>query len=158
MVKKVKFPKTKMPKFLVKKNNSKGANKIMLLLTAVLIIFTLFYIVKILNITKTITAEKFTEQGYTLILVYSNGCIHCKNFKPVFENVSKNSATLLEGKVVQFKMMESTSLEIDKYIEYVKDGIPAVLVLKGEKVIPEKTMIGYMSEELFVDKLNTLLV
>lgn len=170
-----KFPKMKMPKMktpgmpkFVTANKPSGANmkQIMMVMVIILVAFTFFYAVRMFGMQAWIapTTEKFSEQqaadqkSFKVILVYSDSCPHCRTFKPTFDEVASQSASLFSGVQVSFVKVDATTDEAAKYAQYASDGIPATLIEKNGTIDGNLSMVGNMDKAVFVDRLKAALV
>jgi len=153
-----------MPKFVSLNKPSTNTKNVVLVIIVLLILFTIVYAMKMLGKGTWLVGrtEGFEEQNlpWTVKLIYSDTCPHCVAFKPTFEKVATEATQRFPGVTVTFK--KTPAAEATEYAQYVSDGIPAVLFIKGEEkpenVQPTKSLVGNMAIDDFATKVKERLV
>lgn len=109
-------------------------------------IFGLFLVVCCLIITgcaRTVTYSSFKEKIENkesfVVLVIQNGCSHCENFKPVFDEFA-NDNDISYVKLNLTNLTSTDSQELNS--NYTISGTPTILFFKNGKVQEEYTISG----------------
>ena len=116
------------------KTNMKSDNFIKYILMGALVILIGFTIVYVLNISKSMRNEQFTdeESSITIIYMYSDSCPYCQQFNPIFNQFSTHMNTNSPSIVI--KKVEKNDATAAKYMKHIS-GYPTVLVEKNGEII-----------------------
>lgn len=149
-MKKVKISPKKMPK------TSNVTKYIMMILLAVILIFTGIYI---FNINKAVAhqEERFVvseeasfKKQYKIVMIYSKSCGYCEKFHPIFDSIANRFSYIAD-----IEKHEAGTLGSKEYMSRVQ-GVPFMLILKDGVI--HDTKAGYMKEEQFHTWLKSSIV
>lgn len=161
-----KLPKIpKLPKLVaLNKPPSQATKHLLLLLVVILLAFTIFYAFKVFGGSAWVQSpiEKFSEEektAFTVKLVYSDGCGHCREFKPKFDAVAESIKATYPD--INVKFVKTPAEQVGPYAKFASDGIPAVLFIKGaespDNVDPSLSLVGNMDQTVFEGKVKSFI-
>ena len=113
----------------------------------IIVLFTFCFLVT--GCARTITyktlEEKVNNKESFVVLVIQNGCSHCENFQPVFDEFSS------ENKIDYVKLNLTNINNIDKQdlnAKYNISGTPTVLIFKEGKELQEYRISGEVKKDI----------
>lgn len=121
-------------------------------LIAALVILLAFAFVYIYNIHNSKVERYTTEEEESsiakVVYMYMNGCSHCREFSPVFDEYSRSSQ--LHG--VRFEAIEHNEDGAAQYASEVV-GFPTVLVVKNKNIVAKQVgNVPYNDLKQFVEQ------
>jgi thiol-disulfide isomerase/thioredoxin len=88
-------------------------------------------------------SKKFNLDNPSIVLIYANWCIHCKNFMPVWEQLEQT----LDSNSINIHKIESSD-EFTKKITI--SGYPTIYFINKNEVIQYNSSRDYESIKTFI--------